>query len=275
MEVEVIVPNSDNLLKPNDYVEVSFQTERQNPPLEIPSSALVMKPDGPEVAVVDADSKVNFHKIKIAQDMGSYVEVATGLEDGDRVALNIGDIAEGEQITAHDLPPEAEMHYAPKTASADAAPTDSKHIAPGNGFGRGTLNTSSFMQPIRKTFAMLAAAVLMLPGCRVGPNYKPPTVATPDQFDTGPELLPTTLPIATPTRVATTTQPTVTKSEALAAATRAATQPTASPVDLRHWWTALDDSELNSLIDRAVQSNLDVAIAIARVQEVLAPITKP
>ena len=62
MQVEVVVPNPELLLRPGDYVQVTFQTDRRNPPLEIPASALAMKPQGPEVAVVDSDGKVTFHK---------------------------------------------------------------------------------------------------------------------------------------------------------------------------------------------------------------------
>ena len=38
-------------------------------------------------------------------------------------------------------------------------------------------------------------------------------------------------------------------------------------VDLATWWRALNDEELNSLVDRAVKSNLDLAIALDRLQQ--------
>jgi RND family efflux transporter MFP subunit len=125
MEVEVIVPNPDNALKPGDYVEVSFQTDRRNPPLEVPASALAMKPQGPEVAVVDADGKVSFHKIEIEQDMGSYIEVSSGLEDGQRVALNIGaDVSDGDKIEVH-----AASNDAPSPAPKQTTAETAQHVA--------------------------------------------------------------------------------------------------------------------------------------------------
>jgi NodT family efflux transporter outer membrane factor (OMF) lipoprotein len=42
---------------------------------------------------------------------------------------------------------------------------------------------------------------------------------------------------------------------------------TAAPVDLAAWWRALNDEELDSLVDRAVKSNLDIAIALDRLQQ--------
>ena len=42
---------------------------------------------------------------------------------------------------------------------------------------------------------------------------------------------------------------------------------TGKAVDLSQWWTIFRDPELNSLIERAVQSNLDLRIAEARIRE--------
>jgi NodT family efflux transporter outer membrane factor (OMF) lipoprotein len=41
----------------------------------------------------------------------------------------------------------------------------------------------------------------------------------------------------------------------------------ATPVELATWWKSLNDAELNSLVDRAVKSNLDVQIALDRLQQ--------
>ena len=39
------------------------------------------------------------------------------------------------------------------------------------------------------------------------------------------------------------------------------------PIDLARWWESFDDAELNSLVRRSIESNLDLRIAIARLQE--------
>lgn len=41
----------------------------------------------------------------------------------------------------------------------------------------------------------------------------------------------------------------------------------AAPVQLSTWWRSLNDTELNSLVDRAVKSNLDLEIALDRLQQ--------
>ena len=41
----------------------------------------------------------------------------------------------------------------------------------------------------------------------------------------------------------------------------------APPVELARWWQCLNDPELDSLVSRAIEANLDLGIALARVQE--------
>jgi NodT family efflux transporter outer membrane factor (OMF) lipoprotein len=40
-----------------------------------------------------------------------------------------------------------------------------------------------------------------------------------------------------------------------------------APVDIAAWWRSLDDAELDSLVERAVKSNLDVGMALDRLQQ--------
>jgi len=87
---------------------------------------------------------------------------------------------------------------------------------------------------ISRILAVGLAASLSV-GCKVGPNYARPQEKMPDGFSAAPE-----------------TQP-------------AATQPTVE--DVEQWWTALDDDTLDSLVVRAVEGNLDVALAASRVSE--------
>jgi NodT family efflux transporter outer membrane factor (OMF) lipoprotein len=77
---------------------------------------------------------------------------------------------------------------------------------------------------------MLAA---LLTSCAVGPSYHAPQLGVPEHYATAP-----------PANAA----------------------PTATPVELESWWRALNDPELNSLIERAVQANPDIDIALQRLQ---------
>lgn len=89
------------------------------------------------------------------------------------------------------------------------------------------------MKAVASSFLCLLAA---LAGCAVGPNYRVPKPDTPPEF---------------------------------AAATTLSSAPSASvpAPDLASWWRSLEDTELNSLVERAIKSNPDLEIALTRLQQ--------
>src|SRR5260370_32112238 len=74
--------------------------------------------------------------------------------------------------------------------------------------------------------------LLLLGGCTVGPDYRQPTLPAPSQW-----------------------------SEPMLGGE------TNSPASIALWWNKFNDPELNSLIERAVKSNLDLKIAATRLRE--------
>jgi membrane fusion protein (multidrug efflux system) len=100
LRVEVDIPNPDGALLPGMYLQVTFQVHLTKS-LEVPASAMIFRAAGPQVAVIDADSKVRFHDVTIADDEGDKVDLDGGIAVGDRVVLNISDqIAEGTKVQA-------------------------------------------------------------------------------------------------------------------------------------------------------------------------------
>ncbi len=89
---EVQVPNQEGLLLPGMYSEVNFTTPRMEPPLLIRADALVVRGDGPHVAVVGDDGVVHFKTVQVGRDYGDQLEVLGGLEKGDRVVISPGDV---------------------------------------------------------------------------------------------------------------------------------------------------------------------------------------
>jgi multidrug efflux system outer membrane protein len=81
---------------------------------------------------------------------------------------------------------------------------------------------------MRKT-TLLLPVIAFLSACAVGPNYKAPPLAVPDQF-------------------------------------RGASAP-AAPIANREWWAALQDEALESLIQEALATGYDVRLAAWRVEE--------
>jgi RND family efflux transporter MFP subunit len=97
--VEVRVPNAEGTLLPGMYAQVDLNTTRANPPLLIPSEALIVRADGNRVALVRPDHTVHFQPIQIGRDYGDRLEVNGGLQEGDVIIPNPGDVArEGVKI---------------------------------------------------------------------------------------------------------------------------------------------------------------------------------
>lgn len=80
--------------------------------------------------------------------------------------------------------------------------------------------------------AVAASLIVSLAGCSVGPDYKEPVLAVPAAWNDARQK---------------------------GVDTRAA--------ELARWWTAFEDPLLNSLVDRALGSNLDLRVAEARLRE--------
>lgn len=84
----------------------------------------------------------------------------------------------------------------------------------------------------RRILSLACLPLLFAAACSVGPDYKEPALATPAAWN---------------------------EAQQKGVDTR--------PADLARWWTAFNDALLDSLIDRAVRSNLDLRLAEARVRE--------
>jgi RND family efflux transporter MFP subunit len=90
--VDVNVPNSDGALLPGMSVQVDLSTPRREAPLVIPADALVIRANGSEVAVVRPNGTVHVQKIHVGRDYGDRLEVVNGLNEGDTVIQNPGDV---------------------------------------------------------------------------------------------------------------------------------------------------------------------------------------
>jgi RND family efflux transporter MFP subunit len=88
---EVQVSNSAGMLLPGMYGSVSFSTPRAEPPLVIRGDTLVVRSDGPQVAVVGDGNVVHYQKVQLGRDYGDRVEVTGGLTAGQNLVINPGD----------------------------------------------------------------------------------------------------------------------------------------------------------------------------------------
>jgi multidrug efflux pump subunit AcrA (membrane-fusion protein) len=83
------------------YSQVELSSVRADPPLLVPSDAMIVRADGAQVAVVRSDHTVHLQKIEVGRDYGDRIEVLKGLREGDMIVSNPSDVArEGVQVDA-------------------------------------------------------------------------------------------------------------------------------------------------------------------------------
>jgi membrane fusion protein, multidrug efflux system len=91
--------NAKGELMPGGYASVRLNLQRDAVPLHIPSSALIFNQNGLRVATVGAGDRVLFKTVTIARDLGSDIEIGSGLSPADRVIVAPPDgVADGDQV---------------------------------------------------------------------------------------------------------------------------------------------------------------------------------
>ena len=89
--VELHVPNPANELWPGAYTEVNFHIESVGSTLQIPANTLLFRNGASAVGVVGADGKVEIRKVQIGKDLGTRLEIVSGVSSTDRLIVNPSD----------------------------------------------------------------------------------------------------------------------------------------------------------------------------------------
>jgi RND family efflux transporter MFP subunit len=92
--IQLEINNTDGKLMPGEYGSVNFDLPRDTHSVQIPASSLRFQKDGLTVATLTSDDHVTFRSIKISRDLGSMVEVASGLSITDKIIDNPPDFLE-------------------------------------------------------------------------------------------------------------------------------------------------------------------------------------
>jgi len=83
--VQLEAENPDDKLKAGGYAQVNFELPATAQSLSLPVSALLFRADGLTVATVDDVGRVQLKPINISSDLGTTVEINSGLTPSDRV----------------------------------------------------------------------------------------------------------------------------------------------------------------------------------------------
>ncbi len=99
LATEVDVNNADSVLRPGLYVMVTLAVPRTHPSIVIPSEALIFDDKGTRVAVVGPNDTVKLEPVSIARDLGTSLELRSGLAEGDTVILGPpADLEDGGKV---------------------------------------------------------------------------------------------------------------------------------------------------------------------------------
>jgi multidrug efflux system membrane fusion protein len=99
LNTEIDVANPKGRLLPGSYAQVHFTLKEQIQHLTVPANALLFRAEGPRVAVVDANNKVQLRPVTIGRDFGVTTEILSGLQASDFVVLSPSDsLEDGQQV---------------------------------------------------------------------------------------------------------------------------------------------------------------------------------
>jgi RND family efflux transporter MFP subunit len=98
LQVEISVPNLSGDLLPGSYIEVQIAAQHRAG-IVVPVNTLLLRGEGPRVAVVDAQGKVSLKTVELGKDFGAKIEVLSGISTSDELVLNPSDnLSDGDML---------------------------------------------------------------------------------------------------------------------------------------------------------------------------------
>lgn len=99
MLVQLTVKNDNRELIPGGYASIHFDAPLSSAALSIPPSALIFNKSGTQVATLGKDNHVVVKQITVGRDLGSALEIASGIDSNDQVISNPPDgVATGDVV---------------------------------------------------------------------------------------------------------------------------------------------------------------------------------
>jgi membrane fusion protein, multidrug efflux system len=115
--VELHADNLDGLLQPGAYAQVVFRLPANPDVVRIPTSALLFREQGLQVATLGPRDEIKLKSVKLGRNLGDDVEVVIGLSASDRIVDSPPDsLASGDLV---------------HVASEQALPSEAEATAPG------------------------------------------------------------------------------------------------------------------------------------------------
>ncbi|MGA3348083.1 MAG: efflux RND transporter periplasmic adaptor subunit [Candidatus Sulfotelmatobacter sp.] len=103
---EVDVPNKNGRLLPGSFGEVHFAVGNNVNKVTVPVNTMLFRAQGPQVAVVGSDNKIQLRAINIGRDYGTTLEILGGVSPTDQIVVNPPDsLEDGQPVNVAQAPP--------------------------------------------------------------------------------------------------------------------------------------------------------------------------
>ncbi len=96
--VELHADNGEKLLQPGTFAQVRFNLANNPATLRIPTSALIFREDGVQVALLGPGNKVELRSVTLGRNLGTEFEVLKGLTGSDTVINSPSDSLSTDEI---------------------------------------------------------------------------------------------------------------------------------------------------------------------------------
>jgi RND family efflux transporter MFP subunit len=117
--MQLVVDNSRSQLMTGDFTNVTFDLAHPEIAINVPASALIFNQSGLHVATVGGDGRIILKLVTISRDLGTEVEIGSGIVADDRVVVNPPDgIAAGDKVRIAGAPGVPGVPGEPETAEA-------------------------------------------------------------------------------------------------------------------------------------------------------------
>lgn len=94
--IRVELPNPDEALRPEMYVDAEIETGTPDPVLAVPESAVLDSGTRQTVLIDKGDGRFEPHEVKLGRRGGGYVEVTDGVAEGDAVVTSANFLIDAE-----------------------------------------------------------------------------------------------------------------------------------------------------------------------------------
>ncbi|GBQ93512.1 multidrug efflux pump acriflavin resistance protein AcrB/AcrD/AcrF [Acetobacter nitrogenifigens DSM 23921 = NBRC 105050] len=121
VRTELMVDNDDGVLWPDSYATAHFVAPGDPSILTLPEGALIFRAEGMQVAMVDATNHVHLVPVKVGTNLGTMVQILSGLKREDKVINNpSAGLLDGEEVRVVPGTPGYDAPSVPQKTPGDA-----------------------------------------------------------------------------------------------------------------------------------------------------------